>query len=115
MKVDLSHQDPRAPDPAHTSAPKQDHAHEDAHQHAHGHAHDHDSPHGPGHLHTAGHDHGAHSHGLHRHAAPPPLASPAGEPRTSLLMRSAPRRLAGAVALSALLWAAVAWALAGTP
>jgi hypothetical protein len=30
-------------------------------------------------------------------------------------MRSASVRLAGAVALSAVLWAAVAWALSGTP
>jgi hypothetical protein len=30
-------------------------------------------------------------------------------------MSAAPLRLAGAVALSASLWAAVAWALSGTP
>jgi hypothetical protein len=53
-----------------------------------------------------------HHHGTHTHAAAP---AQAGEPRPSLLMSSAPWRLAGAVALIAVLWAAVAWALSGTP
>ena len=35
--------------------------------------------------------------------------------KTSLLMAGAAGRLTGALALVALLWAAVAWALAGTP
>ncbi len=98
MKADLWHQDARAPDTVLMDT--------QAHEHAHGHAHDH----GNGHRDAAGHDHGTHTH-----AAKAPLAAPASEPRTSLLMRSAPLRLAGAVALSALLWAAVAWALSGTP
>ena len=102
MKADLSHQDAHAPDSVHASAPTHDHAHD----HTHGHAHDH----GHAHRHAAGHDHGTHTH-----TAQPPLASPTSESRSSLLMSAAPLRLAGAVALSALLWAAVAWALAGTP
>lgn len=92
MKADLSPQDAHAPDLAVTATEAHDHRHE----HAHGHAHD-------------------HAHGsVHRHGAAPPLARPS-EPHSSLLMRSAALRLAGAVALSALLWAAVAWALSGTP
>lgn len=98
MKADLSHQDAHAPDPALTDTP--------AHQHAHGHAHDDEHAHRD----AAGPDHGTHTH-----AAKAPLAAPATEPRTSLLMSSASLRLAGAIALSALLWAAVAWALSGTP
>ena len=77
---------------------KTDLSHQDAHDHGHAHRHE------------AGHDHGTHTH-----ATPPPLASAASEPRTSLLMGSAALRLAGAAALSALLWAAVAWALSGRP
>ncbi len=102
MKADLSHQDAHAPDSVLISTPGQ----VPAHEHAHGHAHDH----GHAHRHEAGHDHGTHAY-----AAPPPQASAIGKPRTSLLMSAAPLRLAGAVALSALLWAAVAWALSGTP
>jgi len=98
MKADLSPRNVPAPDPAQTVAPTHEHAH--AHEHAHG----------PVHRHAAGHDHGTHTH-----AAKPPLASSVSERRTSLLMNSAPLRLAGAVALSVLLWAAVAWALSGTP
>ena len=99
MKADLSHQDAHVPD----SVLSAEQAHAATHEHAHGHAHDH----GHAHRHEAGHD-----HSTHKHAAPPLQAS---EPRTSLLMSAAPLRLAGAVALSALLWAAVAWALSGTP
>ena len=102
MKADLSHQDAHVPESVHTSAPTHDHAHD----HTHGHAHDH----GHAHRHAAGHDHGTHTH-----AEQPPLSSPTSEPRSSLLMSAAPLRLVGAVALSALLWAAVAWALSGTP
>ena len=102
MKADLSHQDAHAPVSAQTGAQTPDTTHE----HAHGHAHDHGHAHG----HAAGHNHSTHTH-----AAPPPLASPARASRRSLLMSAAPLRLAGAVALSALLWAAVAWALSGTP
>ena len=100
MKADLSHQDAHVPDPVRTSLPTHDHAHD----HTHGHAHDH----GHAHRHAA-------DHGTHTHAAQPPLASPISESRSSLLMSAAPLRLAGGLALSALLWAAVAWALSGTP
>jgi ABC-type Zn2+ transport system substrate-binding protein/surface adhesin len=104
MKADMSHQDAHVPDSVLMSSPAHDHAHE----HSQGHAHDH--AHGTAHRHAAGHEHGTHTH-----AAPTPLASATSEPRTSLLMSAAPLRLAGAVALSASLWAAVAWALSGTP
>ena len=100
MKADLSHQDAHAPDAMQTSAPTHDHTHE----HAHGHTHDH----------RQAHRHAA-DHGTHTHAAKAPLAHPTSESRASLLMRSALLRLVGAVALSALLWTAVAWALSGTP
>ena len=73
---------------------------EPAHDHAHGHSHTHE------------HDHGTHTQ---THAAQPPAGIPASDPRSSLLMSSAPLRLVGAVMLIALLWAAVAWALSGTP
>ena len=104
MKADLPHQDAHVPDSVLSAA--QAHASTHEHEHAHGHAHDH----GHAHRHEAGHDHSTHTH-----AAPPPQASATSKPRTSLLMSAAPLRLAGAVALSALLWAAVAWALSGTP
>lgn len=82
-----------------------------AHAHAPGHAHAHS------HVHASGH---AHAHPAGHDADPaqgsalllPPKAS---APVASLLMSSALRRLAGALGLTALLWAAVAWALAGTP
>ncbi len=96
MKADLSHQDAHVPESVHAGAPAHDHAHEHAHAHTHHHA--------------AGHDHGTHAH-----AAKPTAISPTRAPRASLLMSAAPWRLAGAVALSAVLWAAVAWALSGTP
>lgn len=76
----------------------------------------------PGHEHD--HDHSAHSH-AHAHAAPhahahahspsPSRSTPVRPPLASLLMSSALLRLAGAIALSALMWSAVAWALSGTP
>jgi hypothetical protein len=75
---------------------------EHTHDHAHDHSHQHD------------HDHGTHTHSP-AHAAKTPPAIPASDPRSSLLMSSAPLRLAGAVMLIVLLWAAVAWALSGTP
>lgn len=83
-------------------------AHGPAGGHAHVHAHDH----------AAGHDH-HHGHGhdaaAHAHAPSLLLPTPAPAPVASLLMSSALLRLAGAVGLSALLWATVAWALSGTP
>ena len=82
------------------------HAHTDDHPHVHAHGHSH--PHEHSHPH-------AHDHGEHSHAPKAPPAVAAGEPRSSLLMSSAPWRLAGAVVLTMLLWAAVAWALSGTP
>lgn len=74
--------------------------------HSHVHAHDH----------AAGHDH-HHGHDAAAHARAPSLLLPtsARAPVASLLMSSALLRLAGAVGLSALLWATVAWALSGTP
>ncbi len=104
MKTDLSHQDAHVPDSVLSAAQAHAPAHEN--EHSHGHAHDH----GHAHRHEAGHD-----HGIHTHAVPPPQASATSEPHTSLLMSAAPLRLACAMALSALLWAAVAWALSGTP
>ncbi len=75
------------------------------------HTHDHGpADHGHGHAH-GGHSH-AHGATRHHHAAAP-AQPPAAT--TSLLMHSALARLAGAVALIALLWAAVAWSLSGTP
>lgn len=68
-----------------------------AHGHVHGHAH--------GHAH--GHDH-THDH-AHGHAHDPGLIH---APGLSLLRLSVAARLAGAAALSALLWAGVLWALA---
>lgn len=82
------------------------HSHEHSHGHAHAHAHDH------GHRHGASGGHGTHAHA---HPPKPAPADSASETPSSLLMRSASVRLAGAVALSAGLWAAVAWALSGTP
>lgn len=65
------------------------------------------------HTHDHAHRH-EHAHGAHAHTHAP--ASPERpQARISLLMHPASLRLAGAVALSALLWAAVAWALSGTP
>ena len=67
----------------------------------------------PHHVHAHHHEH---DHG-HAHAHPT-AHSPAHESApssASLLMSSATLRLAGAIGLSALLWAAVAWALSGTP
>ena len=81
--------------------------------HAH-HSHDphdpHDSHgHGPDHAHAHAHDHGSAPH-HHPRPAPQPDTTVA-----SLLMSSAWLRLVGAAALTACLWLAVAWALAGTP
>ena len=90
MKADLSHQHAQVPDSVPRVTPTHDHAHE----HSHGHAHD---------------------HGTHAHATRPSASLPPNAQRVSLLMSAAPWRLAGAVALSAVLWAAVAWALSGTP
>lgn len=104
MKADPLHRDAEGPDQAHTSAPGKDHGH------GHGHAHSHDHAHGPAHRHAQSHKHAGHAHG-----AAPPRPTPSGDSRPSLLMSSAPLRLAGAIALAALLWAAVAWALSGTP
>lgn len=76
--------------------------------HSHVHAHDH----------AAGHDHHhEHGHDDAAHARAPSLLlpTPAPAPVASLLMSSALLRLAGAVGVSGLLWAAVAWALSGTP
>lgn len=93
------------PTPSHAHAHAQGSRAQEPHAHApHGHA-----PHGHG---THAHTHEPGHHGNHTHAPPPAQAD---EPRSSLLMRSAPWRLAGAVALIAVLWAAVAWALSGTP
>lgn len=73
----------------HAPAAVDDHGHD--HRHDHSHAHD-------------------HAHGHHARHAP---AHPHHEARTSLLMSSAVHRMALATVLSALLWAAVAWALSG--
>ncbi len=79
--------------------------------HAH-HPHDAHKPH-DSHGHGHGHDH-AHDHGSAPHHHPRPAPQPATTV-ASLLMSSAWLRLVGAAALTACLWLAVAWALAGTP
>ena len=79
--------------------------------HAH-HSHDAHKPH-DSHGHGHGHDH-AHDHGSAPHHHPRPAPQPATTV-ASLLMSSAWLRLVGAAALTACLWLAVAWALAGTP
>ncbi len=79
--------------------------------HAH-HSHDPHKPH-DSHGHGHGHDH-AHAHGSAPHHHPRPAPQPATTV-ASLLMSSAWLRLVGAAALTACLWLAVAWALAGTP
>lgn len=75
--------------------------------HAH-HSHDPQQSHGHGHGHDHAHDHGSAPH-HHPRPAPQPATTVA-----SLLMSSAWLRLVGAAALTACLWLAVAWALAGT-
>jgi ABC-type Zn2+ transport system substrate-binding protein/surface adhesin len=78
------------------------------------HAHHPHEPHGPHHSHGHGHDHAhAHDHGSAPHHHPRPAPQPATTV-ASLLMSSAWLRLVGAAALTACLWLAVAWALAGT-
>ena len=67
-----------------------------SHPHSDGHAHEHDHAHGP-----ASHDHHGHAHDPAAVVAPGP----------SLLRMSAFDRLLGAGVLSALLWAAVKWAM----
>ena len=79
--------------------------------HAH-HSHDAHKPH-DSHGHGHGHAH-AHEHGSAPHHHPRPAPQPATTV-ASLLMSSAWLRLVGAAALTACLWLAVAWALAGTP
>jgi ABC-type Zn2+ transport system substrate-binding protein/surface adhesin len=93
-------------------APATGHVHTGAPGHAHGHGHDHshDHAHAAPHRHAPGHDHGAHARDVSLS-----LATAARPPVASLLMSSALRRLVGAIGLIALLWAAVAWALSGTP
>ena len=88
-----------------------DHAHHphEAHeaydpQHSHGH--------GPDHAHAHAHDHGS---APHHHPRPPVKPAQPATAVASLLMSSAWLRLVGAAALTACLWLAVAWALAGTP
>lgn len=81
------------------------------------HAHRPNEPHDPHHSHGHGHDH-AHAHDHDHGSAPHHHPRPAPQPATtvaSLLMSSAWLRLVGAAALTACLWLAVAWALAGTP
>lgn len=71
-------------------------------------AHHSHNPHEPHDSHAHAHDHGS---------APDHHPRPAPQPATtvaSLLMSSAWLRLIGAAALTACLWLAVAWALAGT-
>jgi ABC-type Zn2+ transport system substrate-binding protein/surface adhesin len=75
--------------------------------HAH-HPHEPHKSHGNGHDHAHTHDHGSAPH-HHPRPAPKPATTVA-----SLLMSSAWLRLIGAAALTACLWLAVAWALAGT-
>ena len=75
------------------------------------HAHHPHAQHGHGHDHA--HDH-THAHGSAPHHHPRPAPQPATTV-ASLLMSSAWLRLVGAAALTACLWLAVAWALAGTP
>ena len=83
-----------------------DHAH---HPHETHEAHDPQHSHGHDHAHAHAHDHGSAPH-HHPRPAPQPATTVA-----SLLMSSAWLRLVGAAALTACLWLAVAWALAGTP
>jgi len=88
------------------------HAHGERHQHGphigHAHRHAHHAPDAPQSPHAT---HGDPPHHGHHHARGPlPVA-----PRSSLLMSSAVYRMAAATVLSALLWAAVAWALSGSP
>jgi len=75
---------------SHSSGQTQGHRHDHAHDH--GHAHDH-----------------AHDHRPAGEAGRGP--APAPERALSLLRMSAAQRLAGACALSALVWAGVIWAL----
>jgi ABC-type Zn2+ transport system substrate-binding protein/surface adhesin len=82
------------------------------------HAHRPNEPHDPHHSHGHGHGHGhdhaqTHDHGSAPHHHPRPAPQPATTV-ASLLMSSAWLRLVGAAALTACLWLAVAWALAGT-
>jgi ABC-type Zn2+ transport system substrate-binding protein/surface adhesin len=71
-------------------------------------------PHEPHKSHGHGHDHAhTHDHGSAPHHHPRPAPKPATTV-ASLLMSSAWLRLIGAAALTACLWLAVAWALAGT-
>lgn len=93
--------------PLSAPAPQVEHSRTEAHAHP--------ETHGHGHLHAHAHTHAhAHAH-THDHGTRATVPSPANEPRSSLLMRSAPWRLAGALGLIAVLWTAVAWALSGTP
>ena len=79
------------------------------------HAHHSHDPHKPHDSHGHGHGHAhAHEHGSAPHHHPRPAPQPATTV-ASLLMSSAWWRLVGAAALTACLWLAVAWALAGTP
>jgi len=73
------------------------HTEPDAHDHAPGHAH----ADAPRHDHARHADHHGHAHDPAAVATPGP----------SLLRMSAVRRLAGAGALSALIWAGVRWAI----
>ena len=76
--------------------------------------HSHSSGQTQGHRHDYAHDHGhAHDHAHdHRPAGEAGRGpAPAPERALSLLRMSAAQRLAGACALSALVWAGVIWAL----
>lgn len=89
---------------SHSSGQTQGHTHDHAHNHGHAHDHAHD------HAHNHGHDHHhAHDHRPAGEAGRGP--APAPERALSLLRMSAAQRLAGACALSALVWAGVIWAL----
>ena len=80
----------------HTEGREHDQAHgHDGHAHRHDHGHEHEHEHGHG------HDHHGHAHDPAAVAAPGP----------SLLRMSALDRLLGAGVLSALIWAAVKWAM----
>ena len=89
-----------------TGALDHEHPGGQAHKPAHGHAH----AHGHEHHHSTDHDHSTHAYG-----PAPLLPKPVSAPGASLLMTSALLRFAGAIGLNAMLWAAVAWALSGTP
>jgi len=77
-----------------------------AHSHDHGHDHSHVHDHSHGHSHGHGTQAGAAGSAHHRHSHAPGERHPAARPGFSLLRLSAWQRLAIALPLAALIWAA---------